>query len=128
MSGRCYGLEQVGEHRPERQWRSVWPGHAPAAPARIVPALHGPARPLGLLATPRALEATHDAAGRTHRLLHEGRALRLVSGPERIESGWWDGADIARDYYVARDGAGALWWVFRECAARPRWFLHGCFA
>jgi protein ImuB len=85
-------------------------------------------RPLGLLAVPQALEATHDAAGRTQRLLHQGRALQLVTGPERIESGWWDGADIARDYYIARDGAGALWWVFRECAARRRWFLHGCFA
>jgi protein ImuB len=128
-----YGLEQVGEHRPERQWRSVWPGHAAAgqagAPAmRAMPEHTRATRPLGLLSTPQALEATHDAAGRTRCLLHEGRALQLVTGPERIESGWWDGADIARDYYIARDGAGALWWVFRECAARRRWFLHGCFA
>jgi protein ImuB len=126
-----YGLEQVGEHRPERQWRSVWPGHAsvPQAVPRALSPLRGSAtRPLGLLASPQALEAVHDAAGRTQRLLHQGRALQLVTGPERIESGWWDGADIARDYYIARDGAGALWWVFRECAARRRWFLHGCFA
>jgi protein ImuB len=133
-----YGLEQVGEHRPERQWRSVWPGHAVTsrAPAPAMQPHSSSAhacferatRPLGLLAVPQALTATHDAAGRTQHLLHEGRALQLVTGPERIESGWWDGADIARDYYIARDGAGALWWVFRECAARRRWFLHGCFA
>jgi protein ImuB len=128
-----YGLEQVGEHRPERQWRSVWPGHAPARAMQqrsstIQASFERATRPLGLLAVPQALEATHDAAGRTQRLLHQGRALQLVTGPERIESGWWDGADIARDYYIARDGAGALWWVFRECAARRRWFLHGCFA
>jgi protein ImuB len=128
-----YGLEQVGEHRPERQWRSVWPGHAPARAVQqrsstAHASFERATRPLGLLEKPQALEATHDAAGRTQHLLHEGRALQLVTGPERIESGWWDGADIARDYYIARDGAGALWWVFRECAARRRWFLHGCFA
>jgi protein ImuB len=128
-----YGLEQVGEHRPERQWRSVWPGHVPARAMQQRSStghasFERATRPLGLLAVPQALEATHDAAGRTQGLLHEGRALQLVTGPERIESGWWDGADIARDYYIARDGAGALWWVFRECVARRRWFLHGCFA
>ena len=34
-------------------------------------------------------------------------ALELLAGPERIESGWWDGADVQRDYYVARDMRGA---------------------
>jgi len=119
-----YGLELVGDHRPERQWRSVRPGEysvsGPQTPSST--------RPLGLLATPQALEVIHDPAGHTRCLVHEGRALQLVTGPERIESGWWDGVDIARDYYIARDGAGALWWVFRECIARRRWFLHGCFA
>ena len=119
-----YGLEPVGDHRPERQWRSVWPGQ----PSRSPPKPASSTRPLGLLATPQALEVIHDSAGRTQCLVHDGRALQLVTGPERIESGWWDGADIARDYYIARDGAGALWWVFRECIARRRWFLHGCFA
>ena len=119
-----YGLELVGDHRPERQWRSVWPGQ----PSVSTPQRGFARRPLGLLATPQALEAIHDPQGHTRCLIHEGRALQLVTGPERIESGWWDGADIARDYYIARDGAGALWWVFRECIARRRWFLHGCFA
>ncbi len=32
--------------------------------------------------------------------------LVLEQGPERIESGWWDGNDVARDYYIARQ-AGA---------------------
>jgi protein ImuB len=119
-----YGLAPVGDHRPERQWRSVWPGEYSVS----APQPASSRRPLGLLATPQALEVIHDPAGRTQRLVHEGRSLQLVTGPERIESGWWDGADIARDYYIARDGAGALWWVFRECIARRRWFLHGCFA
>ena len=78
---------------------------------------------------PLPLDALCDAAGRVRRLRHEGRDLALVSGPERIESGWWDGADVARDYYVAAHAAMAReWWIFRECGAPRRWFVHGCFA
>ena len=56
-----------------------------------------------------------------------GGALELLEGPERIESGWWDGGDIARDYYVAQ---GRHW---RACcgsianATAHAWFLHGIF-
>ncbi|NGP51942.1 hypothetical protein G6N75_00345, partial [Thioalkalivibrio sp. XN8] len=61
---------------------------------------------------------------------HEGELL-LERGPERIETGWWDGPGIARDYWVARTPAGARLWVFRErpdgTNARPQWFLHGVF-
>jgi protein ImuB len=30
----------------------------------------------------------------------------VLAGPERIESGWWDGGDTRRDYYVADTAAG----------------------
>jgi protein ImuB len=52
--------------------------------------------------------------------------LSLVAGPERIESGWWDGADAVRDYYVAEDAGGSCLWVFRELR-EGRWFVHGIF-
>jgi protein ImuB len=61
-------------------------------------------------------------------LRHQGQDLTLVTGPERIQSGWWDGGDVARDYYIARTADGAQWWIFRECAPQRRWFVHGCFA
>jgi flagellar basal body rod protein FlgG len=32
---------------------------------------------------------------------HEG-PLVSEQGPERIESGWWDGAEVQRDYYTVR--------------------------
>jgi protein ImuB len=57
--------------------------------------------------------------------------LEIEEGPERIESGWWDGHDVARDYYVARNGQGARLWVFRNRRAAggdADWFLHGWFA
>ena len=54
----------------------------------------------------------------------------LLAGPERIESGWWDGeaADVCRDYFVARRPDHSLVWVFRERRAPHGWFLHGYFA
>ena len=56
----------------------------------------------------------------------EGK-LRLVRGPERIEAGWWDNADVARDYFVAENDHAVRLWVFRELTNPQRWFLHGIF-
>ena len=118
-----YGLAQVDEHRPEQQYRGV----RPLAVQEPVP-VHAAdrLRPLGLMPVPQPLDALLDEAGRVRQLRLRGSELQLLSGPERIESGWWDGRDIARDYYIARTSDGARWWVFREGASR-RWFLHGCF-
>jgi protein ImuB len=137
--GAVCGLQQVAEHRPERECRAVTPALAFAAMERVQrpgsqagaasahPQGHVP-RPLGLIHPPLPLAAICDAAGRVRQLLHAGRDLQLVSGPERIESGWWDGEDAARDYYIARTADGAQWWIFRECGAPRHWFVHGCFA
>ena len=42
----------------------------------------------------------------------------MLAGPERIESGWWDGADVQRDYYVASDPRGARLWIYRRMRGR----------
>lgn len=99
-----YGLESVADHRPEHAWR---PAQGPKRAA--VPNRH---RPLWLL--PRPLPC------------HDGR-IKLKSGPERIESGWWDGSDVARDYYVAEDRSGAQLWVYCDRAS-GEWYVHGVFA
>ncbi|HTQ36512.1 MAG TPA: DNA polymerase Y family protein [Steroidobacteraceae bacterium] len=124
-----HGVAQVDEHRPERESREVWFPLSVAA-ARVVPPASpaGAARPLGLLAVPRPLAVIRDGAGRVSRLLLQGQELTLLSGPERIESGWWDGGEVVRDYYLARTADGARWWIFREGAATRGWFVHGCFA
>ncbi len=54
--------------------------------------------------------------------------LHLARGPERIESGWWDGNDIARDYFEALHPSGACYWIYRELRERRDWYLHGVFA
>jgi protein ImuB len=123
------GLAEVDEHRPERQSRAVWPELLfKAQRAAPLPAMAGAARPLGLLEEPRPLATVRDGAGHVQSLRHQGQDLTLVTGPERIQSGWWDGGDVARDYYIARTADGAQWWIFRECAPERRWFVHGCFA
>ncbi|EAR07951.1 Y-family DNA polymerase [Reinekea blandensis] len=52
------------------------------------------------------------------------RPYRILSGPERIDGGWWDAAPTRRDYYVA-ERAQASFWVFRRDDGQ--WFLHGEF-
>jgi protein ImuB len=52
---------------------------------------------------------------------------QLLAGPERIESGWWDGGDVARDYYLARGGDGARLWVYQDLRSGC-WHLHGYWA
>jgi protein ImuB len=54
-------------------------------------------------------------------------ALALSPLPERIEQGWWDGFDVRRDYYRARNPAGTVLWVFRD-RRNHCWYLHGIFA
>lgn len=119
-----YGLCLVPEHRPEAAWRVAEPPSAGARPAQAVanavPALGAiPRRPLWLLHEPQALPVHND--------LPATAGIALHGGPERIESGWWDGHDVARDYYLARNTQGVELWVFRERRAPHRWYLHGVF-
>jgi protein ImuB len=125
-SDAVYGICRVPAHRPENSWRVAEPTLAVIpAPLAARAAASGAAtapfrRPLWLLHTAQLLESQRG------RPRHHG-SLELLAGPERIESGWWDGADIQRDYYLAQDTQGARLWIYRECTAPCRWFLHGIF-
>lgn len=121
-------LRELPDHRPERASAFV----PPVAPEKTrtrgarVPEPGGPPlpRPFWIFEPAQPLEESQGAPQ------FEG-PLRLVRGPERIESGWWD-QDAARDYFVARNPAGVSVWVYRlrpQRAADPAgWFLHGLFA
>jgi protein ImuB len=129
-----HGLALREGHRPESAWALSGPPPA-AAPRRAAsrqriargntagedtvhePPLH---RPLWILSVPQPLTQRGGLPRRRG-------ALRLVSEPERIETGWWDDGEIARDYYTAIDVHGVRLWVFRERAAPHGWFLHGVF-
>jgi protein ImuB len=47
-------------------------------------------------------------------------------GPERLETGWWRGRHVRRDYYRATCESGRQCWLFRQLD-KGTWFLHGWF-
>jgi hypothetical protein len=94
-----------------------------------VPAAQESPRPLRL--SPHAIEIAVTA------LVPEGPpiAFRLNGtqhtvvrsiGPERIETGWWRGPHLQRDYYRIATQDGRHAWLFRQRDTN-RWFLHGWF-
>jgi len=138
-----HGLRVHPDHRPECATRSAAVGFADQATSTSTPAWPAGLRPLSLLETPEALS---EIAGGPAR---HGEALELLSGPERIESGWWDEGetagpvcndpdrapesaqdratvkapgDVRRDYFLARSRQGEVWWIFRDALG---WWAQG---
>jgi protein ImuB len=99
------GLQCLADHRPEWAWDY-------GSPMTSIAAVND--RPLWMLSQPRLLR--NSLAG-----------ITLRSEAERIEGGWWDGADVRRDYYQAADGKGRRLWLFRDLSSGA-WYLHGLFA
>ena len=102
------------DHRPERAWQSLppSPGSVGVPPAgRRDACAPTSRRPLWLLAEPKPVAIAQ---------------FELLAGPERIETGWWDGG-ACRDYFVALSRAGAQCWLFCD-RHREQWHLHGYFA
>ncbi|TMH15463.1 MAG: DNA polymerase Y family protein [Betaproteobacteria bacterium] len=109
-----YGLVLRAEHRPER---AVFAGELDSKQLH----LDFGERPFWLLDRPKRIAEIGAVP------YHKG-PLELLAGPERIESGWWDGDDVARDYFVARTQSEALVWIYREWRGEGGWYLHGVFA
>ena len=109
------GLSLNADHRPEQAFRHCAPGTAKSDLLILK------RRPLWLLPEPLPLKQ------RDQRPYWDGTLL-LEAGPERIESGWWDGRAVTRDYFVACSPHGQRLWVFRERQAPRGWFLHGLFS
>lgn len=53
-------------------------------------------------------------------------AIERTWGPERVETGWWRGADVRRDYVVAETTDGERFWLYRDLAAGS-WFVQGVY-
>ncbi len=125
------------DHRPERM--QTW---APARSADCAALLAGGRRkgaralPADALFPEWLLPQPLRLAVRADKPQFRG-PLRLLAGPQRLETGWWDGGDqgpAVRDYFVARSEQAGLLWIYRERPAAAqqdaavRWYLHGLYA
>jgi protein ImuB len=100
------GLRFHADHRPECAWQA-------AADPRACQGLNKVQRPGWLLPQPSPLAE---------------QGVHILMGPERIESGWWDGADIRRDYYLVQTRTGQRGWAFRNVGQSDGLWLQGWFA
>jgi protein ImuB len=98
--------------------RPIW---MPPKPVRLAPlAVHGQ-QPAEFLAV------APDGPPVRFRLGDEVHDVAAAHGPERIETAWWRGPTVRRDYYVVETRSGARFWLFRRLRDGA-WFLHGVFA
>jgi protein ImuB len=114
---------RVQEHRPERGsvLREVDAGALSGRPDAERPGLGsgtgpGPGRPSpgGPITRPVWLvEPPQPLPEHGCRPLLDGAPLQLLSGPERIEAGWWDQGLAGRDYFIAQAADASLVWVYR---------------
>ena len=143
------------EHRPERAWQSGDKTRFSGGAARTKPGAENGVRPhfsacrtgnaqlrrkvgsdpifgadkMAAATAPRPVWLLAEPEPIGHAL--ESRPWVLRDGPERIESGWWDGADVRRDYFVAENPRGETVWIYRDHRYGiddGEWFLHGLFA
>jgi len=137
-----HGVMTAAEHRPQYAWYPHHPlgsqssGEAPQCSAtpdshyeREAPQLLADLRrsnrlllrrPLWMLSEPQPLAVEQG------RPVYQG-FLKLLDGPERLETGWWDDNGIARDYFVADNPGGVYLWIFQNRNADSGWYLHGIF-
>ncbi len=100
------------------------PGGRDAHPTLRLP------RPVRLLARPvlvRVIALVPD--GPPTWFWYGGReyVVAEASGPERIETAWWRGPDVRRDYFRVTTAEGEQYWLFRTMG-EGEWYVHGVFA
>jgi len=80
--------------------------------------LYSPPRPLAVVAVaPAGAPQSFELAGRRQEVVYQW-------GPERIETGWWRGKSVRRDYWRVQTATGQRFWLFRQLQD-GRWYLHG---
>lgn len=84
-------------------------------------------RPVRLFASPLPMTGLQPSLqGATFRYAGHTESIVQVTGPERLQTAWWDDTPVHRDYYRVRTSGGSAWWLFRELQTGS-WFLHGIF-
>lgn len=86
-------------------------------------------RPLKLFASPLRLHVNAASPDTLPvRFCYENRQYQVGRywGPERIETGWWRGRSVRRDYYRVETQTGQRFWFYRQLD-NGQWFLQGAF-
>ena len=86
-------------------------------------------RPMRLMHPPKKIEVERvDTNGIPTQITYQGNliAVKNTAGPERIDSGWWQGATQQRDYYRIELTSGSWLWIYRD-RRDQNWYLHGEF-
>ncbi|MHB1274174.1 MAG: Y-family DNA polymerase [Rhodanobacter sp.] len=102
--GAVYRLGSTPDPRPERAQRAAVHDDGPIEPHP---------RPTWLLRRPIPLRGGNPI---------------ILAGPERVETGWWDGGEVCRDYYVIETSLGQEAWAFCAPDEQTGWMIHGWFA
>ncbi|AIZ32531.1 DNA polymerase Y family protein [Pseudomonas parafulva] len=97
----------AADHRPEHAWQTAEQGAASGLV--VIPG----SRPGWLLSQAQALPES---------------GVHWLGKAERIESGWWDGGDVRRDYYRIETRDGLRGWAYRDLAQPGPLWLQGWFA
>lgn len=127
------GIRLLAEPQVERSFRYVpLTGQRGSSDAALRHHRQTGPRPLHIEQPPRSItvHAVPEEGALTlqsftdQQVRHE---IRRVWGPERIETGWWRGPTIRRDYYRVEDERGCRFWLFRRLQDN-QWFLQGIFA
>ena len=66
-------------------------------------------KPLYILATPTPLKYK----------------VQIKTAAQRLQTNWWQGEMIMRDYYLADNSRGQWQWIFKD--HHNKWFIHGYF-
>ncbi len=122
--------ELVDDHQPERSFHYVSAEIDQQAgdPSESEDGA-GSERPARLLAEPQPLRVITGAGAGPPTWFASGPVEHLVQqswGPQRVETAWWRGPDVRRDYYRVATDLGEQFWIYRD-AVSGRWFLHGVF-
>jgi len=131
-------LVDPNRQRRRRKSKPVCQSHVQARPLRLF-------RPPLLLRTMGIVEAEKNRMPLSHvracgesavrsevppvlLRVNDNAVLRVtdVWGPERIETGWWRGLTVCRDYWRVEIETKQHFWIYWDLRANA-WFLHGEF-
>ncbi|MFT7617363.1 MAG: protein ImuB [Planctomycetota bacterium] len=124
---RVFSPRLTEEHRPELAYTWQRAG-VDEQPEESIEAAVG-TRPLEIAAQPIRITIATNGLGRPEEILTgKGRGLiRVINGPERLHSGWWDGHDARRDYYVVQTKEGSRLWIYQD-RNTAEWYQQGLFS